>query len=497
MLSTRTSLTLIALLTACGGQKGGLTVFNTPPSVTIVSPPDGTQLQEGETVTFEARVDDAENDDGELEIRWSSDLGGEFPGPFLLEGGVTTLTTASLDGGFNHVITVTAIDPSAEADSASITVTVEDLPDAPSIEMARPIDGETGVEGVAFTFSALVSDPKEEASALTVTFSTDQAEGAFCTPEVDAAGEARCEAVLGIGAHVLTFLVEDGEGFSDEVSRVFTVRGRDGDGDGFEGEEWGGPDCDDDDPSVFPGASEVCNDADEDCDGIIDEETVCSDDDLDGYTEAEGDCDDSVPASYPLAPEIEDGYDNNCNGVIDEGTPAYDDDGDGYSERAGDCNDSLAAINPAAVEVCDGVNNDCDAEVDEQNASGCTNYFYDYDGDGFGTTTSACVCGPTGYYTSAYSNDCYDYNASASPSALAWQVNQRGDSSFDYNCDGAQERQVTQTGSCGSWPGCGADPQGWNGGVPGCGSTGPWLTDCSINWFSCNASTETRQQSCR
>ena len=209
---TRTSLTLIALLTACGGQKGGLTVFNTPPSVTIVSPPDGTQLQEGETVTFEARVDDAENDDGELEIRWSSDLGGEFPGPFLLEGGVTSLTTASLDGGFNHVITVTAIDPSAEADSASITVTVEDLPDAPSIEMARPIDGETGVEGVAFAFSALVSDPKEEASALTVTFSTDQAEGAFCTPEVDAAGEARCEAVLGIGAHVLTFLVEDGEG---------------------------------------------------------------------------------------------------------------------------------------------------------------------------------------------------------------------------------------------------------------------------------------------
>jgi hypothetical protein len=290
MLSTRTSLTLIALLTACGGQKGGLTVFNTPPSVTIVSPPDGTQLQEGETVTFEARVDDAENDDGELEIRWSSDLGGEFPGPFLLEGGVTTLTTASLDGGFNHVITVTAIDPSAEADSASITVTVEDLPDAPSIEMARPIDGETGVEGVAFAFSALVSDPKEEASALTVTFSTDQAEGAFCTPEVDAAGEARCEAVLGIGAHVLTFLVEDGEGFSDEVSRVFTVRGRDGDGDGFEGEEWGGPDCDDDDPSVFPGASEVWyNGADTACDGGAD-----FGQDADGLSLGD-DCDDEDP----------------------------------------------------------------------------------------------------------------------------------------------------------------------------------------------------------
>ena len=43
------------------------------------------------------------------------------------------------------------------------------------------------------------------------------------------------------------------------------------------------------------------------------------DDDGDGFTENDGDCDDSNAAIYPGAPEVCDGKDNNCNGVIDEG----------------------------------------------------------------------------------------------------------------------------------------------------------------------------------
>ena len=499
-------ISLVGLAVGLGGcSDKTLAVFNAAPIVNIESPTDGTVVEEGTAITFLARVDDANDADEDLEVRWSGNPAGEIPGVFLVESGETAMTTAALEGGVNHVITVYVTDPNGETDSASITITVEDVPDAPEIELVRPIEGETATEGVPFTFEALVSDPKQDVNTLVVRFETDQDEGVFCEPEVDAAGVARCEATLGMGAHVLTYTVDDDEGFSASVTRVFTVLGRDGDGDGFEGESFGGTDCDDTDPSVYPGATETCNGVDEDCDGRVDEDTICSDDDGDGYTEAEGDCDDANPASYPLGPEIEDGYDNNCNGVIDEGTPAYDDDGDGYSERAGDCDDGAAALNPGATETFDGIDNDCDTTVDEANATGCTTYYYDYDGDGFGSSTSSCLCAATGYYTSGYATDCYDYNAAANPAAVGWNTNNRGDGNFDYNCDGSQEKRYNDVLSCGglTLSGCFANTAGWNGAGsnPACGAGGTYYTDCDWSWggFSCSspAGNVARTQECR
>lgn len=113
----------------------------------------------------------------------------------------------------------------------------------------------------------------------------------------------------------------------------------------------------------------------------------CGDVDGDGYTTDEGDCNDNDSSVYPGATEVCDGVDQNCDGEIDEGlktTYYMDMDGDAfgvdsntfeacerpdsYAEVAGDCNDVDANINPSAVEVLgDQIDNNCNGAIDESN----------------------------------------------------------------------------------------------------------------------------------
>jgi len=102
--------------------------------------------------------------------------------------------------------------------------------------------------------------------------------------------------------------------------------------------------------------------------------TPLPDADRDGYTTSAGDCNDDDPSIHPEASEgtldagghlIGDGIDNNCNGLIDDGTYGYDDDQDGYSEADGDCDDADGAVHPGILDGCDEIDNDCDGELDE------------------------------------------------------------------------------------------------------------------------------------
>lgn len=161
-----------------------------------------------------------------------------------------------------------------------------------------------------------------------------------------------------------------------------------------------------------------------------------ADEDGDGYTVPQGDCNDANPAAHPGAAEVCDTVDNDCDGQVDEVLPAwyYDGDHDGYGSTSvasissctqpmgyvssgGDCNDANLQINPGAPELCNGQDEDCDGLVDD----GLTfsTYYSDSDLDGYGDASSALsACSkPKGYVTD--NTDCDDADENTYPNAPA------------------------------------------------------------------------------
>ncbi len=106
-------------------------------------------------------------------------------------------------------------------------------------------------------------------------------------------------------------------------------------------------DCDDSDNKTYPGAFELCDRKDNDCDGVLPANEI--DDDLDGMTECEGDCNDADATIYSDAPELCDYKDNNCDGNIDEAICGRETDAD--CDGINDCTDDMCLNTPEEADV--------------------------------------------------------------------------------------------------------------------------------------------------
>ncbi len=217
-------------------------------------------------------------------------------------------------------------------------------------------------------------------------------------------------------------------------------------------------DCDDNNSNAFPGNPEVCDGADNNCDGNIDEGVLLTwyrDLDNDnfgnpnitsqacsqptGFVADNTDCDDNDALEFPGQIWYKDfdgdGYGDGvtaiqCNRPANYYVPSE------LISTTGDCDDEESNAFPGNPEICDGIDNNCNNSTDE---GVTTTFFRDLDNDTYGDPnvfTQACSP-PTGFVLD--NTDCNDNEANAFPG------NPEVCDGVDNNCDGSIDEGLLLT----------------------------------------------------
>ena len=493
-----------------------------PPTIELLLPVVDT-VEENIPTLFKIRVRDPNYELEELTLAFISDQDGAFCAP-ILENTEEAYCEAILSVG-QHSLEFAAYNPDFFSAKIIYALTVQD-----ASQIDNDGDGFSENEGDCDDSNALISPNGTET--------------------IDNVDED-CNGLIDDHTDIFD---DDGDGFSendgdcDDTEAAFSPEAQeicdeidqncngliddgtecyDDDDDGFTEEDG---DCNDNEADSFPNNPEIADGIDNNCDGNIDEGSAFFDDDGDCFCEtlpcydsvnancaalAEGDCDDNNAAFSPNAFETCDGLDNDCNGLEDDnaldGSVFYlDADGDGrgdpnhptilcnrisgYVANTADCNDAEPLAWIGAPEYCDGVDNDCDNQTDELGAVDCTDYYVDGDLDGFGDPAySQCQCAPDSVYVTTVGDDCYDANPDARPSQTAFFDQDRGDGSFDYDCNYSEEKQFPLTSIC-SFQVC---DDGWANAIPACGMVNSYEYDCFNTLAGCYFDNDFRTQTCR
>ncbi|OFY56547.1 MAG: hypothetical protein A2W93_03740 [Bacteroidetes bacterium GWF2_43_63] len=307
-----------------------------------------------------------------------------------------------------------------------------------------------------------------EATAADPTNDCDDARADIYPNAPEIPGDGLDQDCNGVDA-IYCFQDVDQDGYGDIAGT--TVIALDGSCDTFDGESFNMMDCDDNESEINPGAIEIPGDGiDEDCNGyeycFVDSdgdthgstdmfETPVMECFLVGGSDVSDDCDDYFSEAYPGHPEVCDGADNDCDGFVDNNaidvqTWYLDNDWDGYGNPAlfvlecfqpggyvsndFDCDDNYGNVYPGATEFCDGLDNDCDGVTDD-NAVDSPIWYADSDEDGYGDPgifVFSCNPGP-GYTLNDWSWDCDDTDNSVYPGAIEYCDGK------DNDCNGIED----------------------------------------------------------
>jgi hypothetical protein len=239
------------------------------PIIFIEGPFEGQEVLQWEMLTVIAQIQDDQQPWETLTANITSSREGVLWEGNPDEAGIVQVDTDSLAVG-PHTITVMALDD--EGNSTTESVAIEVVADSrPNAVITAPGAGDWFWNSDMIHFEAEVVDDFTDAQDLNIRWISDL-DGILGTLSASASGVATADTILTPGYHLITLAVDDEDGNMTEETINLEIRdpmAHDGDLDGYS--ELAG-DCDDADPYTSPGAEEVCDAYDNDCDGEINED---------------------------------------------------------------------------------------------------------------------------------------------------------------------------------------------------------------------------------
>lgn len=239
-----------------------------PPTVVLQSPTDGAVVMRDDNVAIVGTIADAEDSHDLLVASLSDSVSGVlWEGSPSATGSVTYDTTALSVGP--HTLTLTAVDTDGNLSSDIASFHVEN-DGRPFAQIDLPMAGASALMTDPIRFEGTVWDLEDVyPTDLAVEWTSDR-DGVLPTAaNPDSAGYTALIQNLSAGPHLITLRVTDTDGQYATDTVLLDIQDPndvDMDGDGWTPNQG---DCDDGDTAVSPDATEICDNIDNDCDGVI------------------------------------------------------------------------------------------------------------------------------------------------------------------------------------------------------------------------------------